>query len=413
MTTSASKATSTPSLPPITPEHRSLLEEDILRRGVMVPILVAQDGEVIDGRLRHEIAVEHGLTCPKILVGRLTDEDRADLRLAVNLYRRHLTQAQVRELVAWDLRRRPEASDRCVAKRTGVNHRTVAGVRRSLEERGEILHLPERAGADGKRYPVVITNGEPQARAAARLLHELGEDAPDGHVNVRTLKTLAHKKRVEAEASGPEAELPTNITIIRADVMKYDWSPYEGRARLAIVDAPWERDDDLPRALAEICHKVLAENGVACVYSGQASMPAWLEAFGRMLKYEWLLVSLNTGDGKVRCHGAAKTPICSAFRPILVFSKGVLRSEKMIQDVLRVPADKGNHPQGWDQPSEEVRRLVDTFTAVGDLVVSPCCGVNTAVGVVACAGREFVGVDADVQVVKLARRRVAEAVKPR
>jgi len=301
-----------PALPEIQGELRRLLEADILRRGVMVPILVAQDGEVIDGRLRHEIARQHGLTCPKILVGRLTDEDRADLRLAVNLYRRHLTQAQVRELVAWDLRRRPEESDRQVAGRIGVDHKTVGSTRRRLEGIGEIPRCDRRT-KDGRRYPaarkpVVITNGEPQARAAARLLHELGEDAPDGHVNVRTLKTLAHKKRLGAEADAPEADLPTSITIVRADVTKYDWSPYVGRARLAIVDAPWERDGDLPRALAEICQAVLAENGVACIYSGQASMPAWLEAFGRVLKYEWLLVSMNTGDGRSAATGPPRRP---------------------------------------------------------------------------------------------------------
>lgn len=259
----------------------------------------------------------------------------------------------------------------------------------------------------------MVTDGEAQAKAAARFLEELGDEAPGGLVNVRTLRAMAAQKRIEAKAAGPDAEVPPEIRIEPGDFKKFDWSPYAGGARLAIVDAPWEKGGDLPRTLAEVCHKVLAENGVACVYSGQASMPAWLEAFGRFLKYEWMIVSLNTGDGKVRCHGAAKTAICSAFRPILVFSKGVLRSERMVQDVLRVPAEKGNHPEGWDQPSEEVRRLVETFTKGGDLVVSPGCGVNTALGVVACPGRHFFGLDLDPKVVKLARRNVAEALKAR
>ena len=45
-------------------------------------------------------------------------------------------------MIAWTLRERPEASDRCVAGQTGVNHRTVAGVRKQMEAGGEILHLP-------------------------------------------------------------------------------------------------------------------------------------------------------------------------------------------------------------------------------------------------------------------------------
>ena len=89
-----------PELPDLDDPTRRLLEADILARGVMVPILITQDGEVLDGRVRLAIAQCHKLTCPKIVVGRLAEDERSDLRLAVNIYRRHLTQAQLRELVA-------------------------------------------------------------------------------------------------------------------------------------------------------------------------------------------------------------------------------------------------------------------------------------------------------------------------
>jgi len=122
-------------LPPLTADLFSRLREDIRMRGIQIPILVDNTtGEVIDGKLRKQIADELGIReIPTIYVGRLTPEERADLRLAVNLYRRHLTQAQMREMIAWTLRERPEASDRCVAGQTGVNHRTVAAVRRQME----------------------------------------------------------------------------------------------------------------------------------------------------------------------------------------------------------------------------------------------------------------------------------------
>lgn len=51
-----------PHLPPISEPLRKHLEQDIISRGVMVPVLITQDGEVIDGRLRQAIALEHGLT---------------------------------------------------------------------------------------------------------------------------------------------------------------------------------------------------------------------------------------------------------------------------------------------------------------------------------------------------------------
>ena len=143
-------------LPPLSTDLYERLREDIRHRGIQIPILVDNTtGEVIDGKQRKQIAHELGIKdVPTIYVGRLRPSERADLRLAVNLYRRHLTRAQMRELIAWALRERPESSDRRVAGKTGVNHRTVAGVRRELEAHGEILHLPERNGSDGKKVAV-------------------------------------------------------------------------------------------------------------------------------------------------------------------------------------------------------------------------------------------------------------------
>jgi ParB-like chromosome segregation protein Spo0J len=89
-------------LPSISPELRFRLKEDIRRSGILVPILIAQAGEYLDGRVRLEIAKELGLPAraiPKIVVGKVSDAERADLRLVLNTFRRQLTQAQVRELI--------------------------------------------------------------------------------------------------------------------------------------------------------------------------------------------------------------------------------------------------------------------------------------------------------------------------
>ena len=83
-----------PVLPSLPSDLFTRLRDDIRLRGIQIPILVDNaTGEVIDGKLRKQIADELGIReIPTIYVGRLTPEERADLRLAVNLYRRHLTQ---------------------------------------------------------------------------------------------------------------------------------------------------------------------------------------------------------------------------------------------------------------------------------------------------------------------------------
>ena len=67
--------------------------------------------------------------------------------------RRHLSREQKRALVAESLRADPGLSNREHARRTGVSHNTVSAVRDELTSGGQIDHLDERTGPDGKSYP--------------------------------------------------------------------------------------------------------------------------------------------------------------------------------------------------------------------------------------------------------------------
>jgi hypothetical protein len=210
-------------LPPPEGDLYDRLRDDIRLRGIQVPILVDNaTGEVIDGRLRTQIAAELKIRdIPTIFVGLLSSEERDDLRLAVNLYRRHLSRDQMRELIAWSLKRGPEESDRSVAKKTGVNHRTVAGVRRGLEAGGEILHLPTRDGADGKKYPAAkpttFACSASEARRARTLLDRLGDDAPpglraSGSSTSSSIARIGSRSRTAPRRSSPPTSRSRTVT---------------------------------------------------------------------------------------------------------------------------------------------------------------------------------------------------------
>ena len=76
-----------------------------------------------------------------------------------------------------------------MGSRLNVDHKTVAGARRTLEVGGEIPHVTGRNGSDGKTYrkPVVYTTSNSQAIEAQRHLGELGDAAPTGSMNVKKL----------------------------------------------------------------------------------------------------------------------------------------------------------------------------------------------------------------------------------
>src|SRR5579863_5846560 len=64
-----------------------------------------------------------------------------------------MTQQQARQRIADELRADPTRSDRAIGKLLGVDGKTVASVRRTLESTAEIARQDRTIGADGKARP--------------------------------------------------------------------------------------------------------------------------------------------------------------------------------------------------------------------------------------------------------------------
>ena len=54
-------------LPPLRPDERSQLEADIRKRGVLVPVELDEEGRILDGHHRAEIARTLGLEIPTLV----------------------------------------------------------------------------------------------------------------------------------------------------------------------------------------------------------------------------------------------------------------------------------------------------------------------------------------------------------
>lgn len=139
MTTSTTSAPPYQVMPPLTPEELATLEADIRTRGVLVPVVVDQHGNTIDGHNRAAIAHRLGIAYPTETREVPDDEHARDLAYTLNLNRRHLTRDQKRDLIAAEITRRPDDTDRAIGRRLACDHKTVGSVRREL--RGEVPHL--------------------------------------------------------------------------------------------------------------------------------------------------------------------------------------------------------------------------------------------------------------------------------
>lgn len=130
-------------MPRLSADEYAALEQDILARGVVYPIVVAADGRIVDGHHRDEIARKYSLHCPRVVIEG-ADEELRDQAFSLNAARRNFTREQKRDLVKRSLTEDPQKSDRHHARRTGVSNHTVAAVRADLVESGQIAHFSER-----------------------------------------------------------------------------------------------------------------------------------------------------------------------------------------------------------------------------------------------------------------------------
>ena len=125
----------------LTTEDNSLVA-DIEANGLRQPITLFQ-GLILDGRHRYAACQKLGLT-PTTEVFTGSEEDARLFVLSANLHRRHLTLEQKKAIVEAELKRDPAQSDRSIAKKAKVDHKTVATER---PKRNRVGKFPSRQNA--------------------------------------------------------------------------------------------------------------------------------------------------------------------------------------------------------------------------------------------------------------------------
>lgn len=206
-------------MPPLSPEEYSELEASIKEHGIQVPILIDEDGVVIDGHHRQKIAQELGIRCPKRQVIDKTESEKRTLALSLNVHRRHLTREQKRALIAESIKADPELTDREHARRTGAHHTTVGTVRSGLESNDEVAKLATRIDPRGYEQPSSRPKSDAELLAGAEWSPEAVEPEPrftdePGHIQpvTGTITGMDGKQytRPEPKEHKPKAEAITS-----------------------------------------------------------------------------------------------------------------------------------------------------------------------------------------------------------
>ncbi len=237
-------------LPDLTESEYESLKAHIAEHGVLVPVEYDEDGNILDGHHRLRACGELGITdWPSIIRPGLTEDEKRDHVLALNLERRHLTREQRQDVVAklraegWSYRR--------IGERLGVDpmtakHDADAGVENSTPAPAVVT------GADGKTYPatrpaVVTTNAKDRDKALGVL--QSAPDASDGTMTSMQLRQAAARQHKPEPAVTPP--LPA------------------GKYRCIVMDPPWPMQkierETVPDQGVELDYPVMSLDDIAAL----------------------------------------------------------------------------------------------------------------------------------------------------
>ncbi len=229
-------------LMPMDPADYRRLKDDITLNGIRHPVIVYQNAKgnfILAGVHRQKAALEIGLKEIPIETVRGTPKEYREFVINENLARRHLTTKQKQNLIDYLLQSNPKESDRTIAEKTGTHHSTVSSRRKKLVSSGEISHLEERDGKDGKKHKIP-QNREKQAsqnapdQRTAVLIDGQGEDyypenqsAPDDFERLQSVAAYARELEARARVLYEKAQK-------EKDREKFSYKHGEARA-LALV----------------------------------------------------------------------------------------------------------------------------------------------------------------------------------
>jgi len=387
------------------------LKESIRQYGVIIPVVRDENGTIIDGHHRDRACRELRIKdIPTITLAGLTDEQKRDHALVLNMVRRKITRKQMRQIIAAELRRTPDISNQWLAEILGSTDKTVESVRRELVAGSEIPMLDSYRAKDGKRYPAtrLYTEREKQADRARAALATLGENAPRKAVTLKQLereaKNVERKSRTRVRYRKPDDHAP--IRLYHSDFRDLEQVARiePGSVDIILTDVPYDRKfttqfDDL----GAFASRVLKDGGVFCVYLGVVQVADAIKSFTKHLEYRATAFSSWLGDGPV----IQPLQCVTQSTPVLVFSKGKwTRTTRWYNSFHNSVAEQDLHE--WQKPLVDVEHWLLSFSDPGNLICDPCAGSGSTAAVCRRHDRCFVGGDIDRDAVRLAQTRLKE-----
>jgi len=284
-------------LPQATDAEYQSVKASIARFGVQQPILVDENGRIINGRLRKRACDELGIECPSLVVGKLSLSQKQQLAFDLDSCRKHFKTSAKKRLARFLLRTSPANSDRMIACAADLDHKTVGKLRTQMKQGGEIPHHTHVVGKDGKKYkfPTIRAKSKGEVKKAVELLEKLGPDAPNREIELRQSKRMvrAHNKNQAGLAFVAPLVSDSDIQILHRDFRTLEVA--DESVDFIFTDPPYPQEFlPLYGDLAAFAARVLKPGGLMLAYCGVHYLDSVMKLLGQHLQYHWQCILRHT-----------------------------------------------------------------------------------------------------------------------
>jgi ParB-like chromosome segregation protein Spo0J len=362
-------------LPPLKTSERDALAADIVINGVIHPVVIDEDDNILDGHHRYEI----DRNAPTRVVTGLTEDEKQAYTIRANLARRNLSPEQARDVgkkqkaIAKRLREAtPPWTQERIATLLGVTQQAVAA------------WFSNTTDCNAKPQPKVdarVKLPKPAKEEAVRRVmagEEQRQVAADFGVSPATISQAVKKSGEIHSRDDDKARKTAHLKSSKFNVRRGDFrqvlADVEG-VSLVLTDPPYPKEFlPLWEDLGRWAQSALADDGLLVAYSGQMFLPQVLELLGKHLDFWWCGAVIHKGSGNLTPLGHPVRKVVNKWKPLVMFMKrGGVGFQRDFSDLLD-GAGKQKTEHNWQQHEAEAAALVQAFTKEGELVVDPFAG---------------------------------------
>lgn len=381
-------------LPPLSTEEFAALKADIEANGVFHPVILDEDGNVLDGR--HRLKIDKNV--PRRVIAGLSEDEKHAFVIRANLTRRNLSPDQKREIrqkqkaIAQRLRKDDPKkwTQQAVASVLGVAQNTVS------------TWFTSNISTDNTgKTPDARVKLTPAAKEAVAEKVQSGisqqQVAADFGVSQQTVSNVVKKADAIHSRDDDKARKTAHLKASLFEVRRGDFREVlkdVTSVSLVLTDPPYPKESlPLWSDLGKWAANALADDGLLIAYSGQMFIPDVLNRLSEHLEFWWLGALIHKGSGNISPLGHPVRKVKNQWKPLVMFYKrGGSGFDRTFADLLMGEGCEKTH-HNWQQPVAEAAALVERFTKKGELVVDPFAGSGGFCKAASDLGRKAIGAE--------------------